>query len=712
MDIISAVALELKIKSEQVKETVALLDEGNTIPFIARYRKERTGSLDETQIKAIQERVTYLRNLEARKEEVIRLIGDKLTPEIEESIKKANSLQAVEDIYLPFRPKRRTRATIARERGLEPLAEIILQAKEDPVSFAKDYLSEEVPSEEDALSGARDIVAEIISEDFKTREWMRRIIFRLGSLEVAPVKGKEEEQEALTYQNYFDFKAPLKSLVSHQILAINRGEKEGYLAVKLVASEDQVIQSLNALWVDAEAPYPEQLKLAIIDSYQRLLAPAIERDLRRNLSEDADKQAIRIFQENLRNLLLQAPVRGKTVMGLDPAYRTGTKVAVVNPQGDLLTTCTVYPHEPQHRWEEAKKTLIDLIKKYKVDLITIGNGTASRETEMLASEIAKETGTNYAIVSEAGASVYSASEVAKEEFPDLDVSIRGAVSIARRIQDPLAELVKIDPKSIGVGQYQHDVNQKSLAEALDYVVMSAVNHVGVELNTASWSLLRYVSGINKTLAQRIVAYRQENGPFRSRKQLLEIKGLGAKTFEQAAGFLRVAGGENILDNTAVHPESYELAEKIIGSLGFDLTDVEKPEFKEALKDVDAKELASKFEAGLPTVIDIVDSLQKPGRDPREDLPGPVFRSDVMKFEDLKVGQVLTGTVRNVVDFGAFVDIGVKRDGLIHVSKLPKGHKLHPTQQISVGEIVEVVVTEIDTKRQRISLKLSKKVSRD
>ncbi len=399
-------------------------------------------------------------------------------------------------------------------------------------------------------------------------------------------------------------------------------------------------------------------------------------------------------------------------MGLDPAYRTGTKVAVVNPQGDLLTTCTVYPHEPQHRWEEAKKTLIDLIKKYKVDLITIGNGTASRETEMLASEIAKETGTNYAIVSEAGASVYSASEVAKEEFPDLDVSIRGAVSIARRIQDPLAELVKIDPKSIGVGQYQHDVNQKSLAEALDYVVMSAVNHVGVELNTASWSLLRYVSGINKTLAQRIVAYRQENGPFRSRKQLLEIKGLGAKTFEQAAGFLRVAGGENILDNTAVHPESYELAEKIIGSLGFDLTDVEKPEFKEALKDVDAKELASKFEAGLPTVIDIVDSLQKPGRDPREDLPGPVFRSDVMKFEDLKVGQVLTGTVRNVVDFGAFVDIGVKRDGLIHVSKLPKGHKLHPTQQISVGEIVEVVVTEIDTKRQRISLKLSKKVSRD
>ena len=353
-----------------------------------------------------------------------------------------------------------------------------------------------------------------------------------------------------------------------------------------------------------------------------------------------------------------------------------------------------------------------MIKKYKVDLITIGNGTASRETEMLASEIAKETGTNYAIVSEAGASVYSASEVAKEEFPDLDVSIRGAVSIARRIQDPLAELVKIDPKSIGVGQYQHDVNQKSLAEALDYVVMSAVNHVGVELNTASWSLLRYVSGINKTLAQRIVAYRQENGPFRSRKQLLEIKGLGAKTFEQAAGFLRVAGGENILDNTAVHPESYELAEKIIGSLGFDLTDVEKPEFKEALKDVDAKELASKFEAGLPTVIDIVDSLQKPGRDPREDLPGPVFRSDVMKFEDLKVGQVLTGTVRNVVDFGAFVDIGVKRDGLIHVSKLPKGHKLHPTQQISVGEIVEVVVTEIDTKRQRISLKLSKKVSRD
>ena len=709
MDIITTVASELKIKNEQVKETVSLLDQGNTIPFIARYRKERTGSLDETVIRTISERVVYLRNLQARKEEVMRLIGDKLTPEIEANIIKADTLQAIDDIYLPFRPKRRTRATIAREKGLEPLAEIIIDAKEDPITFAKEYLNEEVTSEEDALSGARDIVAEIISEDFKTREWIRKITYRSGSLEVSVSKGKEEDSDAQTYQNYFKFKSPLKSAMSHQILAINRGEKEGFLTVKLAVNENDLVQSMNALWVDSESKYPEQLKLAIKDSYQRLLAPAIERDIRRNLGEEADKQAIGIFQENLRNLLLQAPVTGKTVLGLDPAYRTGTKVAVINPQGDLLATTTVYPHEPQNRWEDAKKTLIGLIKNHNVELIAIGNGTASRETEKLASEIAKETGVAYAIVSEAGASVYSASPLAKEEFPDLDVSIRGAVSIARRIQDPLAELVKIDPKSIGVGQYQHDVNQKGLSEALDYVVMSAVNHVGVELNTASWALLQYVSGISKALSQRIITYRQENGPFRSREELLKIKGLGAKTFEQSAGFLRVSGGDTILDNTAVHPESYQLTEKIIDSLGFKVEEVEKSEFKDALKTAQPKEVASKFDAGLPTVVDILDSLSKPGRDPREGLLGPVFRSDILKFEDLKVGQTLTGTVRNVVDFGAFVDIGVKRDGLIHVSKLPKGNKVHPTKQISVGDIVEVEVTDVDTKRQRISLKLSKKV---
>lgn len=709
MDIYNLVASELKIKKEQVTETVSLLDEGATIPFIARYRKEKTGSLDETVIREISERITYLRSLVARKEEVIRLIGEKLTPEIEKNIKEANTLQAVEDIYLPFRPKRRTRATIAKEKGLEPLALVILAQEENPEDLATEFLNEEVDSVEAALSGARDIVAEMVSEDFKTREWIRRITRRIANLEVEVAKGKEEDNEAKTYLNYFDFKSPVKNVAPHQALAINRGEKEGFLTVKITVDTDNLHQSLKALWVKPSGKYLEQLELALLDGYQRLLAPAIERDLRRELTEEGDKQAISIFQENLRNLLLQSPVIGKVVLGLDPGYRTGTKLAVVNDLGDLLVVDTIYPHAPQNRYDEAKELIISYIRKHKVDLIAIGNGTASRETEALASEIAKELGVAYAIVSEAGASVYSASAVAKEEFPKLDVSLRGAISIARRIQDPLSELVKIDPKSIGVGQYQHDVNQKGLTEALDYVVMSTVNHVGVEINTASWTLLQYVSGISKTLSQRITSYRQENGPFKSRKQLLEIKGIGAKTFEQAAGFLRIKDGESILDNTAVHPESYELAEKIVLDLGFSLDQVDKPMFREALNKADAKALAEKFNAGLPTVIDIIDSLKKPGRDPREGLPGPVFRSDVLKFEDLVVGHVLTGTVRNVVDFGAFVDIGVKRDGLIHISQLPQRNRVHPTKQISVGEVVEVEVIEIDKERERIGLRLSKKL---
>lgn len=711
LDIIGLVASELKIKKEQVEATVSLLDEGATIPFIARYRKEKTGSLDETYIRDISERVGYLRTLEARKEEVIRLIGDKLTPEIEANIKEATTLQAVEDIYLPFRPKRRTRATIAREKGLEPLANIILEQMEDPLNHVEEFLSEEVETIDDALGGARDIVAEIVSEDFKTREWMRRITRRSAELEVNVVEKKKNLPEAKTYQNYFEFKIPLKNVAPHQVLAINRGEKEEFLTVKITVDSNSLIQSLKALWLKTDAPHTEQLELALADCYTRLLAPAIERDLRREMTEGGDKQAISVFQENLRHLLLQSPVRGKVVLGLDPGYRTGTKVAVVGSLGDLLATDTIYPHQPQNRWDESKAKLIDLIKEYKVDLITIGNGTASRETEALASEIAQETDVAFAIVSEAGASVYSASEIAKEEFPDLDVSLRGAISIARRIQDPLSELVKIDPKSIGVGQYQHDVNQKELSEALDYVVESAVNHVGVELNTASWSLLQYVSGINKTIAQRIVAYRQENGPFRSRQELLEIRGIGAKTFEQSAGFLRIANGDNILDNTAVHPESYELAEQIVSQLGLEMSHVglSQSSFEEKVDDNLAQELAKTFDAGLPTVTDILESLSKPGRDPREDLPGPVFRSDILNFEDLQVGQVLTGTVRNVVDFGAFVDIGVKRDGLIHISKLPHGNRLHPTKQISVGEIVEVEVIEVDKERQRIGLKLRRKV---
>lgn len=709
MDIINLVASELKLKKEQVEKTVELLDEGATIPFIARYRKEKTGSLDETKIRDISERVTYLRALVARKEEVLRLIGDKLTPEIETNIAEATILQAVEDIYLPFRPKRRTRATIAREKGLEPLSEIILAQKEDPLSKAEQFITEEVPTLEEALAGARDIVAEVISEDFKTREWMRRITRRVANVEVQVVPDKQELAEAKTYQNYFEFKSLLKNVAPHQVLAINRAEKEGFVTVKVCADSASLIQSLKALWLKNEAKFTGQLELALVDSYLRLLAPSIERDLRREMTEAGDRQAISVFQENLRHLLLLAPVRGKVVLGLDPGYRTGTKVAVVNDLGDLLATDTIYPHEPQKRYQEAKERLIELIKKYKVDLITIGNGTASRETEALVSDIAEVTKVNYAIVSEAGASVYSASPLAKEEFPQLDVSLRGAVSIARRIQDPLAELVKIDPKSIGVGQYQHDVNQKELAKTLDYVVMSAVNHVGVELNTASWALLQYVSGINKTLAQRIISYRQEKGSFSSRQELLEIKGIGAKTFEQAAGFLRIASGENVLDNTAVHPESYQLTEKIVTHLGYDLQQIEKPEFRKALSEADTNTIAVNFSAGVPTVVDILDSLQKPGRDPREDMPGPVFRSDILTFEDLQVGQILKGTVRNVVDFGAFVDIGVKRDGLIHSSKLPQGNRIHPTKQISVGEIVEVEVTEVDKQRQRISLKLVAKI---
>ncbi len=709
MDILRMVAEELGIRQEQVEATVSLLDEGATIPFIARYRKEKTGSLDETVIRNISERVTYLRSLEARKEEVIRLIGEKLTPEIELAIKQATTLQAVEDIYLPYRPKRRTRATIAKEKGLEPLALSIIEQKEDPALLANNFITEEVPTTDEALSGARDIVAEMVSEDFKTREWMRRITRRSSNLEVSVVADKENEEAAKTYQNYFQFKSPLKNVAPHQILAINRGEKEGFLTVKITVDVDNILQSLKALWLKKGAAFTTELETALADSYSRLLAPAIERDLRREMTEGGDKQAISVFQENLRNLLLQAPVRERVVIGLDPGYRTGTKVAVVNTSGDLLATDVIYPHVPQNRFEEAKTTLKRLITKHKVDLIAIGNGTASRETEALAAEIAKETDVAFVIVSEAGASVYSASTIAKEEFPDLDVSIRGAISIARRIQDPLAELVKIDPKSIGVGQYQHDVNQKELSSALDYVVESAVNHVGVELNTASWTLLQYVSGINKTLAQRIISFRQENGKFSSRKELLKIKGIGAKTYEQSAGFLRIASGQNVLDNTAVHPESYPLAEKIVSHLGFKLSQVGTPELQSKLGEVKAEELAQTFDAGLPTVTDILSSLSKPGRDPREDLPGPVFRQDVLKFEDLKTGQVLTGTVRNVVDFGAFVDIGVKRDGLIHVSQLPQGTKLHPMRQIAVGEVVEVEVIEIDKDRQRIGLKLLRKL---
>lgn len=710
MDIIQTLAEELNLKKSQVENTIKLIDDGNTIPFIARYRKEMTGEMDETVIRELHERLIYLRNLENRKKEVLRLIDDqgKLTPELEKKIRKASLMQEIEDLYRPFRPKRRTRATIAKEKGLEPLAEVILAqraSKTELDKFARSFIDEEkeIHSEEDALQGARDIIAEIVSDNADYRRIIRDLTFREGIL-----KSKALKQERSEYEDYYDYQEPVRKIPSHRVLAINRGEGEEFLSVKIEAPEDKIINLIkNKLIIKPNPATSEQLAIAVEDAYKRLIAPSIEREIRNRLTETAEEKAIGVFSENLKKLLLQPPIKGRVVIGIDPAYRTGCKVAIVDETGKLLETAVIYPTPPQNETEKAGKIISELIDRYGASLISIGNGTASRETEEFISGLLKEKqGVYYVIVNEAGASVYSASPTAREEFPDLDVSLRGAVSIARRLQDPLAELVKIDPKSIGVGQYQHDVNQKKLGEALNAVVESCVNSVGVDLNTASVSLLKYVAGISSRVAKNIVSYREKHGRFNNRKQLLEVSYLGEKSFEQCAGFLRIVGGENPLDSTPIHPESYTLAEKIIEKAGFklqDLADGGLSKIREALKKWDIKQLAQELGGGVPTIRDIIEALHKPNRDPRDEMPKPLFRKDVLKPADLKPGMVLKATVRNVVDFGAFVDIGVGQDGLIHISKLSEGYVKNPLDVVSVGDVVDVEVLDVDLERGRISL---------
>ena len=712
MDIMKQLAQELKIRPKQVEQTVALLDEGNTIPFIARYRKEATGELDETVIRDLSERLTYLRGLEERKAEVTRLIDEqeKLTPEIAQSIAQATTLQELEDIYRPFRPKRRTRASMAKDKGLEPLAiKLLEQGPEEPEALAQSFITEEVPTIEDALQGARDILAEQFSDDPALRALIRKFTYDTGLL-VSEATNNEEVAEAQEFQMYFDYFEDVAKIPPHRVLALNRGERLKALKVRIQVDVDRINSLLQKELLTEEASPSRQYVIAAIeDGYQRLLAPSLEREIRASLTEVAEEHAIQIFAKNLRDLLMQSPVRGRRVLGLDPAFRTGCKVVAVNEFGDLLEYTTIYPHEPQRRWAEALTTLEALVKKHDISLITIGNGTASRETEQLVAELIKEScpSLQYLVINEAGASVYSASDLARQEFPDLDVSIRGAISIARRVQDPLAELVKIDPKSIGVGQYQHDVNQKELSTTLGTVVESCVNHVGVELNTASGALLRHVSGLSARVADEVVNYRLANGSFKKRSELKKVKGLGPKTFEQAAGFLRIADGLEPLDNTAVHPESYPLALKILEQIGYtesDLQDRERlAQLRIELKTLDAKEVAKALDAGEPTVRDIIDALGQPGRDPRDELPAPLFRADVLSMEDLKPGMALQGTVQNVVDFGAFVDIGVKKAGLVHISQLSDRYVNHPTEVVQVGDIVTVHILEVDAQRERISL---------
>lgn len=711
MNIKSIIAKELNIPLKGVENTVELLDEGNTIPFIARYRKELTGGLDEESLRAIEQRLNYLRNLYSRQEEVIRLIDEqgKLTEDLEERIRAATKLQEIEDLYRPYRPKRRTRATIAKEKGLEPLALILWEQEltEDLLEVAAQYIDEEkgVASGEEALAGARDIIAEWIAEDPDIRQVVREVYLKHGQLVTVATDSEVESP----YEMYYDYMEPLSVIKGHRVLAINRGEKENVLQVKFEIPEENVhLRIEEKVIINPDSVSYAELVSALEDGFQRLLGPSLERELRGVLTEKAESGAIEVFGDNLKQLLLQAPVKGRVVMGIDPAYRTGCKIAVVDGTGKLLYKTVIYPTPPQKKIEEGKEVVINLIERYDVDLIAIGNGTASRETESFVAELLRESNLDvmYTIVNEAGASVYSASPLAKQEFPNLDVAERSAISIARRVQDPLAELVKIDPKSIGVGQYQHDVDQKNLQLTLQAVVESAVNSVGVDLNTASPSLLSYVSGLKPNVARNIVKYRDEVGRFSSRKELKRVSGLGEKTFVQCAGFLRIDAGLEYLDNTAVHPESYEAANALLMKLGVDKSMLVRggiPDIRLRLEGFNKKALANELGIGLPTLEDIIESLEKPGRDPREDMPGPVFRTDVLDIKDLAVGMVLTGTVRNVVDFGAFVDIGVKRDGLVHISQLKEGYVRHPKEVVSVGDIVKVAVLEVDVNKERISL---------
>ncbi|KPV58978.1 hypothetical protein QJ48_13580 [Paenibacillus sp. A3] len=710
--ILKQIASELQIAAGRVKTTVGLLDEGNTIPFIARYRKEMTGELDENQLRDIEERLTYLRNLEDRKLEVLRLIDEqgKLTAELRTAIEQSAKLQEVEDLYRPYRQKRKTRASVAKEKGLEPLALWIqTQPKQgELLAEAGKYVSEEkgVQTAEEAVQGAMDILAEQIADDAKIRAWVRRHTFEQGILRT---EAKDAEQESV-YEMYYSYQEPVRKLPPHRILAINRGEREEVLKVALDVPVERIHEYIAKQVIKGPSIVRDTLTAVIEDAYKRLIASSIEREVRNEMTEKAEEKAIEVFAENLRNLLLQPPVKGKVVLGVDPAYRTGCKLAVVDDTGKMLEIAVTYPTPPNNKIAEAKATFKRLIDAYGVELIVIGNGTASRETEQFVAELIGEIKARklqYLIVNEAGASVYSASKLAQTEFPDLDVAERSAISIARRLQDPLAELVKIEPKAIGVGQYQHDVTQKRLEESLKFVVESAVNHVGVDVNTASPSLLSYVSGVNSTLAKNIVKYRDDNGKFTSRAQLQKVPRLGAKAFEQCVGFLRIADGSNPLDNTPIHPESYDVVDKLFRELKLELSQLGSAELKAMLQSLEPEELAPKLGVGVPTLRDILDSLQRPGRDPREELPAPIFRTDVLQIEDLKPGMELQGTVRNVIDFGAFVDIGIKNDGLVHISQLSNSYVKHPMDVVSVGDVVTVWVLNVDLKKGRVGLTMKK-----
>ena len=722
--IIIRIAEEIGVKATQVENAVKLIDEGNTIPFIARYRKEVTGGLTDEQLRVLGERLNYLRNLEQRKEEVVKSIEEqgKLTDELLQAIAAAQTLADVEDIYRPYKQKKKTRATVAKAKGLEPLAIIIMEQTETrPIKeIAKEYINTESLSEEDkknkdkvvanedeAIQGALDIIAENISDNADYRKKIKKICYREGTITTTAAKPDEKSN----YEMYYDYSELVFRIPSHRILAINRGEKEEFLKVKLEKKEEKILYYIERDIIKGETQFTGMLKETILDSFKRLIEPSIDREIRSDLTEKAEEKAIKVFGKNAKQLLLGAPIKGKTVMGFDPAYRTGCKIAVIDETGKVLDYTTVYPTEPQNDTEGAKKELLKLISKDKIDMIAIGNGTASRESEMFVADMIKdaERQVQYVIVSEAGASVYSASKLATEEYPDINVSIRGAISIARRLQDPLAELVKIDPKAIGVGQYQHDVNQKRLSESLTGVVEDAVNKVGVDVNTATPSLLSYVSGINSGIAKNIVKYRDENGKLKNRKQLLKVPKLGKVAFEQCAGFLRIIDGDNPLEITAVHPESYEATEKLLDKIGFkkeDLRDKEKiNSLREHLKSINVKEMAEELQIGEMTLSDIIEELSKPGRDPRDEMPKPVLRQDVLKFEDLKEGMVLTGTVRNVIDFGCFVDIGVKYDGLVHISEMSEKYIKNPSEVVSVGDIVKVKVIKIDSERHKVGLSM-------
>ena len=723
MDKISEIiADELGVKKSQVDSTIKLIDDGNTIPFIARYRKEATGGLSDEQLRNLGERLTYLRNLEERKQEVIKSIDSqgKLTDEIVKNLEQSKTLADVEDIYRPYKQKKRTRATIAKEKGLDELAKIILgqDSSVDIDEVAKSFINEEkgVNAEEDARSGASDIIAEAISDEPKYRKQIKQICYREGIITTKAAKPEEKS----SYEMYYDFAEKVNRIPSHRILAINRGEKEEFLKVKIEKPTEKILELIeNDIIKDRKSQYANLLTACVEDSFSRLIEPSIDREIRSDLTEKAEEKAIKVFGKNAKQLLLTSPIKGKTVIGFDPAYRTGCKIAVIDETGKVLDTTTVYPTEPQNDIEGAKKELTKLIAKYNVDMFAIGNGTASRESEQFVSDLIAEIKEKYnkdlvyVIVSEAGASVYSASKLATEEYPDINVSLRGAISIARRLQDPLAELVKIDPKAIGVGQYQHDVNQKNLEQSLTGVVEDAVNSVGVDINTATPSLLAYVSGINNGIAKNIVKYREENGKLKERKELLKVPKLGKVAYEQCAGFIRVPDGKNPLEITGVHPESYSVAENLLSRIGYKLNDLTnkekfveiKSELAELNNSKNIKELAAELNVGEPTLQDIINELMKPGRDPREEMPKPILRADVLKFEDLRDGMILTGTVRNVTDFGAFVDVGVKHDGLVHISEMSENYVKNPSDVVSVGDVVKVQVIGIDQERQKVKLSM-------